>query len=737
MTHSDPKQGKRSPHAMTRREFVRLGTAGFMTAGFLGACSRDNDDEMPPQEQTPLSSVVTPSPETFPQSVCTGDPQPDSMIFWTRVRDAADGGSDTQVQLVIGLDRELTNVIMAEHFTARVQFDGVVKIKVMMLDPQTTYYYQFQVGTRGSAVGRTKTAPLPDADVPVRFAFISCQDYTDRYYNTLALLGNLPDIDFVVHLGDYIYETTAGATAKQRGASFQQPQEAIPLPSGALAARSKSNYRDLYKAYRSDPMLQRVHENFPMIAIWDDHEFSNDSWQDQGTYFGGLRSEQDTARKRNAEHVYAEYMPLDFGLAGDGSLSIDDAALYPATQLYRDFHFGANLHLIMTDTRSFRPDHLVDEDAFPGSILASEPQLRAALGAVGIPFDSVRTSLDPYFNVDEPNFAPYKQVFTGILAQQMALAGIENDTAQALAQSKIQGFLSVAIANQLLEAYNQDKPPQTLPPIEPAGRPVGLAVYLLGKQDLFTPSGLGSRYFVVQPSYELLAGLLFQLTNGASEDILGADQEAWLRQTIADSSARWRIIGNSVSATAMHIDLRALGNLPPQFRQVFNLNVDQMDGFPNKLRQLLGHIAAVNPQTAMIAGDIHHSHAAHHGNGIHEFTITSVSSSTFKSFVRDVIQNPPFDNLFGVDFLVENLENLLLGASPTLVDDPTERQLKYTRGDVNGFGLITVDRDQLQVDFYHLPESESLQASYDDPNLGNRFQTQRFRLRNGQLRQVF
>ncbi len=58
---------------------------------------------------------------------------------------------------------------------------------------------------------------------------------------------------------------------------FSKPEEAIDL-GNSLAARSLSNYRDLYKTFRSDPMLHRLHERMPMIAIWDDHEFSNDSW---------------------------------------------------------------------------------------------------------------------------------------------------------------------------------------------------------------------------------------------------------------------------------------------------------------------------------------------------------------------------------------------------------------------------------------------------------------------------
>ena len=39
------------------------------------------------------------------------------------------------------------------------------------------------------------------------------------------------------------------------------------------AAKSLSNYRDLYRTFRSDTTLQAMHESFPMITTWDDHEF--------------------------------------------------------------------------------------------------------------------------------------------------------------------------------------------------------------------------------------------------------------------------------------------------------------------------------------------------------------------------------------------------------------------------------------------------------------------------------
>jgi len=65
---------------------------------------------------------------------------------------------------------------------------------------------------------------------------------------------------------------------------------ALPQKSGVFqyyAAASVSNYRDIYKTLRSDPVIQKVHERYPFILMWDDHEFSNDCWQSNATYENG------------------------------------------------------------------------------------------------------------------------------------------------------------------------------------------------------------------------------------------------------------------------------------------------------------------------------------------------------------------------------------------------------------------------------------------------------------------
>ena len=188
----------------------------------------------------------------FPQSVASGDPTPDSVVLWTRVI-GPDGGIPTRVDLTVATDMAMTDVVVFRSIDVDMEYDGIVKVKVDGLMPYHDYYYQFSLPNKStSPVGRTRTAPLPDSDQPVRFAIVYCQDYIGRYYNTYLkmLLDHDEDIDFIVHLGDYVYETSGDPSfqdpTNDRKIEFEDTEGAIQLGSGEnsyYAAASLSNPR--------------------------------------------------------------------------------------------------------------------------------------------------------------------------------------------------------------------------------------------------------------------------------------------------------------------------------------------------------------------------------------------------------------------------------------------------------------------------------------------------------------
>jgi hypothetical protein len=92
-------------------------------------------------------------------------------------------------------------------------YDHTLRHRISGLKPATVYYYQFTAGSGVSRVGRFKTAPAADADISaLNFAFISCQDWSVNHWAGLDALAQ-ENVDFIVHLGDYIYEAV--------GADFQ------------------------------------------------------------------------------------------------------------------------------------------------------------------------------------------------------------------------------------------------------------------------------------------------------------------------------------------------------------------------------------------------------------------------------------------------------------------------------------------------------------------------------------
>ena len=337
---------------MDRRSFLRSSmyfTVVSATAS-LAACGSSDIDEAPAPAKNSFS---------FPLGVASGDPKQSSVVFWTRVI-SAKGLESTPVTLEVSTSESFATIVASADLAATRQFDYTVRVKVTALAPATRYFYRFVAGQDTSVTGTTKTAPAAGSTpTQIKFAWLTCQDWSVNHWAAMDLIA-AEELDFLVHLGDYIYETV-GATF-QAGAA-EAAHGRITLPNGTarsggetgVYATSLEDYRTLYRTYRGDPRLQELHRKFPMISIWDDHEFSDDCWQDHQTYNNA--NVQETARRRSATQAWAEYMPVDFG-----DLSFDLAKPgYDNIRIYRDFKFGTLMHLVMTDQRLYRDDHIVGE----------------------------------------------------------------------------------------------------------------------------------------------------------------------------------------------------------------------------------------------------------------------------------------------------------------------------------------------------------------------------------------
>lgn len=374
--------------AVRRRELL-LGTFGSI---LYVACGSDDEEGATPNPDggrngdggpnggdggaplTPTSPADT-SHRVFPQGVASGDPRPDRVVLWTRVEPAEAGkgaNDDVDLELVIAKDEALTDIVARTPVKAEAKSDHSVKVVPTALEPGRYYYYRFEVAGSGNTtqVGRTKTAPAADADVAVKFAMAACQDYIGRYWHAWkALLDEKLELDFVLYLGDYIYESVND----ERFQSTSGSDRVIKLPDGIdtspkqdktrIAASTLADYRTLYKTYRKDPLLREVHRLYPFVVTWDDHEFADDSWQDHSTSFNGkdpvtggplAGDEKNTPRRTNANRAFWEHQPID--------VVYKSTLFFPADiQIYRQLRYGKHVDLFLTDQRQYRADHLTPE----------------------------------------------------------------------------------------------------------------------------------------------------------------------------------------------------------------------------------------------------------------------------------------------------------------------------------------------------------------------------------------
>lgn len=730
------------PQGPTRRRFLQVMGLGLAAPTILKTAACGDDASGP---NIPLGE------QYFPQGIASGDPRPDSVVLWARAADAAAGG-DLTVTLLVATNESLKSATEVE-LTATADNDGVVKVKVSGLESATHYFYQFvyekDATTRaGSRVARTKTAPAESADVKVRFALASCQDFIGRQYNSYAKMLEIADeLDVVIHIGDYIYETTGDLFFQSQGEGTRKVE--FSDEAGAIAflgeddkvqfyaAQSLSNYRELYKTYRSDLWLQLVHEKVPFVFIWDDHEFSDDSWQDTATYYDGTKDEEhQTARRKNAERANFEFLPSEHGLAADGkSLAIGEhlPVVDAETVIYRDFKFGKHVHLLLTDTRSYRPDHFVPEGVYPGRVMLDHDQMIAADLDPAAKKSGGAFVYPPYVDLDGASGAAYKAAVKAALEDVYAVEVPKASEAEvsALAEAQAVGLWSAVSINTLVADDITGGALIALDVSETSALPRGATWDNLrfSAGQVFARNGVGARYLVEKAHYEALAKAKLA-ADAQAQSVMGATQEAWLKQAIEGSTATWRFLATSISMTPMIVNP---SHLPPSLDgqddtavvkaglQLFAgllptpylLSVDQWDGFPAKREETLGWLRA-KPNCVLLSGDIHSFYAMNHGtgsggaNGVVELTGGGISSEGFKGFVRGVVDglSAGLSTNPAVVAVLNHFETLLQDNAPGL---------SYVNSDVIGFVAATVSATQTDATFFMAPMTQVTVDAQGDP----------------------
>lgn len=168
----------------------------------------------------------------------------------------------------------------------------------------------------------------------------SCSNFPFGFFNAYGNPARKDSVDYVLHLGDYIYEYQNGVYG------HGQTIGRVPLPDREIF--TLYDYRKRLSSYRTDFDLLLSHQMFPWIPVWDDHEVADNTYRDgeaelnntEASFIkdGGVSVDQ---RKMNAVRAYFEWMPIR-------QVEMDDNL-----RIWRSFSIGSLLDLIMLDTRQY------------------------------------------------------------------------------------------------------------------------------------------------------------------------------------------------------------------------------------------------------------------------------------------------------------------------------------------------------------------------------------------------
>jgi alkaline phosphatase D len=275
-------------------------------------------------------------PAQFPQGVLSGDPTPDGITLLTVLAGVQGYGT---ARLEVAEDPGFRRVVATRDVPTGDALGHSLKARITGLKARTRYWYRFETRHSHSPVGRFQTALPPDSREPVRFACFSCAEYTHGFYNAYNAMAR-EDLDFVVCLGDYIYAETSNTVAAGTAVRDDLTGSSIdPRPGILREAVTLADYRAKYALYRSDPSLRRMHQAFPVIAIWDDHELENNyaGYPDDG----GLpeQARYSDHRRQASYQAFFEAMPV-----------------MPRGQsrIYRAARHGRSVDLVVLDERQYR-----------------------------------------------------------------------------------------------------------------------------------------------------------------------------------------------------------------------------------------------------------------------------------------------------------------------------------------------------------------------------------------------
>lgn len=290
------------PFTLNRRH-VLLGSTGL--AVVTAACGTNNRP-MPPAPTGP-----------FRHGVASGAPDAGSVVLWTAVTE--DGGGEILFQ--VAQDDAFQQIVWEGRETRQYIRENPLSTYKMLaegLEPDTRYFYRMVHNGVASPTGRTRTLPSGPVE-RFNIAVCSCSNYPAGFFNAYREVADTPDLDLVLHLGDYLYEYGMGGYATGDAEKLGR----VPVP--AHECLTQADYAARHALYKSDPDLQAAHAAAPWFITWDDHEVANDTWatgaenhnDDEGDWSdrrtGALRAFHDWNPTREPEDLIGGMSTIEVG----------------------------------------------------------------------------------------------------------------------------------------------------------------------------------------------------------------------------------------------------------------------------------------------------------------------------------------------------------------------------------------------------------------------------------------
>jgi alkaline phosphatase D len=289
---------------------------GFLLSTLLGLSS---------PLAAPLAADVRFRASPFSLGIASGDVADESVVLWTRLALEplrADGGMDPlniPVQWELGLDPSMSRIIRRGEAIAAPTLAHSVHVDIEGLEPGREYWYRFSVLSHCSPVGRTKTLPQRNSPLDsIRFITASCQNYTHGYFVAYEhMIRDRPD--FIIHLGDYFYDTSFGVDDFRKHETEKAPV-------------TVADFRRRHALYKTDKQLQHAHAQIPFFTTIDNHDAIEDMDPDK------------FAQRAAAYQAWYEHMPVrGYKAAGDNHFN-----------LHRQISLGNLARISLLDGRQFR-----------------------------------------------------------------------------------------------------------------------------------------------------------------------------------------------------------------------------------------------------------------------------------------------------------------------------------------------------------------------------------------------